>query len=495
MKRPGENLKENLKDFFLCFFMIMLSYQGFYRQGFSADTITHYFNPLINIDARLQYGRVIPYLLESFLYKNNILLTEHYRFFYMMFVVVIAISAYITLIPFRKILNGSKKGIEEKYKALLKICLIFPFFSPYFAEFMMFPECFMFCFAFLLAAIALYCFTEKKYVLSALFLILGCFTYQIVVVLFAIYAVFYTALKEDFVYSNKLLIREVLISACSFIPGAINVVFMRILYLITGSSDVPKSIELGSITDIIKRPVFLLHAFLKDSSGLIPFPYLFFALFVLAAGWGIYLFYRRGEGLKALTFCLLTVATLLLSCAVPMIQTDAARILFPIYLLVGIPLATGIICFEQRGYFAVFGIIMSFLMLFSCQQIAVNHYISNDRDEVCAELVLDEINMYEENTGNTVKYIATCTDESFDRYYDNVYYTYGQINERVSGIVSYSLLIYKDKMQRNTDEVRFEKVPMKSGIYEKYFKGKNWDNLNLSQQMVIEGDTAYWCVF
>ena len=134
-------------------------------------------------------------------------------------------------------------------------------------------------------------------------------------------------------------------------------------------------------------------------------------------------------------------------------------------------------------------------MLFSCQQIAVNHYISNDRDEACAELVLDEINMYEENTGNTVKYIATCTDESFDRYYDNVYYTYGQINERVSGIVSYSLLIYKDKMQRNTDEVRFEKAPMKSGIYEKYFKGKNWDNLNLSQQMVIEGDTAYWCVF
>jgi hypothetical protein len=39
------------------------------------------------------------------------------------------------------------------------------------------------------------------------------------------------------------------------------------------------------------------------------------------------------------------------------------------------------------------------------------------------------------------------------------------------------------------------RTEMDPAIYEKYFKGRNWDYFDADEQVVIQGDTVYWCIF
>ena len=136
------------------------------------------------------------------------------------------------------------------------------------------------------------------------------------------------------------------------------------------------------------------------------------------------------------------------------------------------------------------------MQIFACQQIAVNHYISNEQDVLFAGQVLDAIERYENESGITVEYIATCNDDRCLTHYDNVYYTSGQINERTLGIVSYSLLEYANRLKNGTGEGhRFERADMDKKIYKEYFKGKDFTQFNVSEQLVIIDNTAYWCAF
>ena len=73
-------------------------------------------------------------------------------------------------------------------------------------------------------------------------------------------------------------------------------------------------------------------------------------------------------------------------------------------------------------------------------------------------------------------------------HYDEVSYSVEQINERALGTVTNSL------MEVVTGRY-FEPVDGEEEIIREYFDGKDWNALELSEQLVILGDTAYWCIF
>ena len=41
----------------------------------------------------------------------------------------------------------------------------------------------------------------------------------------------------------------------------------------------------------------------------------------------------------------------------------------------------------------------------------------------------------------------------------------------------------------------FTRTKMDSQIYDKYFKGKDWNYPDMSEQLVIKGDSAYWMLY
>jgi hypothetical protein len=95
---------------------------------------------------------------------------------------------------------------------------------------------------------------------------------------------------------------------------------------------------------------------------------------------------------------------------------------------------------------------------------------------------------YESETGITVTKLAIIKDAYAPNHYEEVAYSTDQINERILGTATFSLI------QIMTDRV-FEEIEIPQQVYNKYFKDKDWDYFDLRQQLVFENDEAYWCVF
>ena len=145
-----------------------------------------------------------------------------------------------------------------------------------------------------------------------------------------------------------------------------------------------------------------------------------------------------------------------------------------------------------RRYLAYFSLLYLCIQIVSCNTIMMNHYISNEEDLQVAREAYAQIQYYEQTTGKEIKHIAWCTDTNCENRYPNVYYQYGQINERVLSQTAYCMLVMATDNQRFTDEAL---VPMKAEIYDQYFKGKNWDVFLPQEQMIFQGDTLYWCIY
>lgn len=79
-------------------------------------------------------------------------------------------------------------------------------------------------------------------------------------------------------------------------------------------------------------------------------------------------------------------------------------------------------------------------------------------------------------------------DDYAPNNYNEVSYTSHETNERSLSIVPRSTLQYFTKRT-------FEPIEMPTEIYEKYFSGKDWEYFDAEKQIIIEGDTAYWCIF
>ena len=120
--------------------------------------------------------------------------------------------------------------------------------------------------------------------------------------------------------------------------------------------------------------------------------------------------------------------------------------------------------------------------------VVTNHFVSNALDKVYVKMAYEEILKYEEETGNQVTKLAVVKDGYAPDHYDEVSYSVEQINERALGTVTNSL------MEVVTGRY-FEPVDGEEEIIREYFEGKDWNALDLSEQLVILGDTAYWCIF
>ncbi|WP_029323943.1 glucosyltransferase domain-containing protein [Butyrivibrio sp. AE3004] len=496
--------KNIIIDYILTLVIVIFAYQGFYRFGFGSDTMIHYLNPLINIESEFTYGRYIPYLMEMLFYKLGIILPEKYRYFFILHIFVVSLGAFIYQQVIISLLNKKKvfSDIFEEYFG--RVLLLLPFISTLFSEYLMFPECFVYCFYVLFTALALYFYSKNKYVAAVFFMLMGGCTYQVSVILCAIYTLLYILVEGDCVLNKKMFFRGLIVSVSCLLSGFLNYESTKLM-LVTGvMSDNPKPITSGSVFDSVTGVIRLFWNFLKNGIGLLPVPYINLCILIIVTL--MLLISRKTEKERILTFVFGGFVMFALSLAIPIIQSSAPRVIYTLYA------ALGCTCFlayiqldiKTKKYMKALIGICAIVQLFSCQQIALNHYISNVQDLACAQAVLNKIDNYEADTGVTVTEIGVCVDDESLNYYDNVYYKLDQINERTARNVAYSLLEYAGSLEKK-DELngiksdtgrRFKKSQMKAGkIRKKYFKDKNWDKFDVDKQLVIDKNTAYWCIY
>lgn len=149
----------------------------------------------------------------------------------------------------------------------------------------------------------------------------------------------------------------------------------------------------------------------------------------------------------------------------------------------------------QTNAIAVLGITTVVFLLINglaIQDIAQDTFVSNYEDRRIAEMVGAELDAYEARTGVEVTHIAKTNDQDPVYVYPEIRYVDSQLGIR-SLVVSYNTG-YKDLINYATGR-HLEAVEMPEDVYAEHFAGKNWQGLDLDEQLVIIGDTAYLAVY
>ena len=100
----------------------------------------------------------------------------------------------------------------------------------------------------------------------------------------------------------------------------------------------------------------------------------------------------------------------------------------------------------------------------------------------------------EEKSGSKVSSIAIGYDTRCLTWYEDIEIHRDQINERVMAVTPYSMLRWVYGFEHDLDEV-FAQETMEDADFEKYFGGKNWNYMDLSEQLVFEDEKAYLCIY
>ena len=141
------------------------------------------------------------------------------------------------------------------------------------------------------------------------------------------------------------------------------------------------------------------------------------------------------------------------------------------------------------GLIAVSGVFLLFSSL-CMADIAYDAYVSNTQDQAYALSVAQKIKEHEASTGQRVKAIAIVPDASVHVKYDNVRYQMYELNRRIMNTPysNYQMINY-------LSHSNLRKIKMPQSDYRRYFAGRDWNQLDLDQQLVFSGDKAYLALY
>ena len=519
-------LNESVQRLIFNGILTVLAYMGFYRFGFGSDTITHYLWPMINIDAKITYGRYLTFLIEYPLYRAGIVMPDYYRLFYLLFLADVILALTVLQSAVLPAVKPYCRKWDAATQYLVCAMLSLPLINSLFTEYFMFPECFDYGLSFLIAAAALYFLCRRRWGLAVLFTLVSCLSYQTAVILVAMYGVVYFALESRMQPDRRLIGSAAGAVLIPLVIGFADTKFSSVLYAMGITEDKPKSMEIGNLADRIKFLLGGIRRFLHNGFGLLPVPWTTLLVVIVCICLSVYICLRSGKKIEALMVLAVDIVCAGLSVGIPVLQSFAPRISFLMYGAVGISILMLYVVLQRFGgeegfekensgeeshgekntsaesilyrLPAALTAAVLILQIFSCAQISVNHYLSNGLDVAYTRMVWDEIQKYEAETGNVVRKIATCQDANCRPQYDTVYYSTDQINERAMAIVAYSLLEYTADEYSETGhdyERKFEKIDFPDSIYREHFAGRDWDDMDIDEQLIFDGDTMYWCVF
>lgn len=470
------------------FVILLVFWGGMIRRSFNADTIYHMVVSDADIFNRIKAGRYLIALCDFLLLKLGIRTTTYSSI--TMLLTLMGFAAAMTLI--QEIFGGGypKEG-KERMGYCCMVSLVF--LNVLFAELLMFSEfCVYYAAGYLLAAYAVKEYANKKYVKAIIILILAAAFYQYTVIFAAVLTAFYIWMEEKSI-SKKAVLREATAVAGCILVGIVNLSSMWALKASGMFERLDKDAGVGNLKEKCLLALGSFERLYRDGGGILPnlFLPLFFTLFL----WGMILIScRKEKNWKILPLlALVWLGSHVLLIVIPMANETfyfPPRMSFCFYLIQGLLAAAAYVLCQQKGKALLTAGCISYLLvqLMFSDFVVTNHFVSNALDKVYVKMAYEEILKYEEETGTQVTKLAVVKDGYAPDHYDEVSYSVEQINERALGTVTNSL------MEVVTGRY-FEPVDGEEEIIREYFDGKDWNALDLSEQLVILGDTAYWCIF
>lgn len=469
--------------------VMLVFWGGLLRSNFNSDTITFMVsdrNILINIED----GRYIQSLFDYLYEKLGFRLTSYLSLATLGTLCFFALSMTVLQLLF---LECRKKGLVQCIPFYVGTGLVF--LNVLYVELLMFGECCLhFGLGYFCASVGAYCYAKKKWILSFGLMVIAACTYQYTVIYSAIILAFYFCHKADYKLSWTLVWKEVSAVFWCLFMGLLNFLSIKILGKIGIIEGFRKASGIGSVSQKLTDTFKSILSFLCDNYRILPklwMPLLFvFLLFTLL----VWQLINNNELYKLITYIILITGSVLLLLIIPWMNATLyypPRMSFCFYLIIGLLVVA---VYKQsdemeQKILAVLSIVFLGIQLLFAHFIIGDRMISNNLDEIYAFQIYEAICDYEKDTGITVNNICVIHDiDAPDYYVNDIRFYSNQINERVIAIAPVSLL---EALTGRS----FNKVSMDQCIFKNCFEGKNWDMFKLSEQVVINNDTIYWCVF
>ncbi|MCQ2081333.1 MAG: glucosyltransferase domain-containing protein [Lachnospiraceae bacterium] len=459
------------------------------RSGFNADTLLHMVVEDADVETRITHGRYLIALIDNMLLNLGIRTTDNIAI--TMFL-TLGILAIVMLIVQKVIVD--RMEIEGFYRYVTILAIDFWALNVLFSEILMFSEfCIYSALAYLLGALAVLFYTKSKYIFAVLFLILGVCTYQYVVVFSAMLISFYICVENECKISKRIVLEEVACVLTCVGIGFANLVSTKILCEMKIISEVGKKAGSGDLMYKFSKVFDSFVMIMKHSYSMIPGNWIPAAIWMLIIATICVGLVKKNEAYKIVYIFLIIVVSFSLMYIIPLSGENfffPPRMAFTYYFLLGFLVSYGIAELNSkfREILVILFSIFIIINLLCVQRINGNRYVSNKLDEVYVKMIDSKINMYEEETGKNVTKIAIGYDEYAPFHYSEVDMSYEQINESAAYSAVNSLMkIFTDR--------NFDRTKMEPEVFDKYFKGKDWNSFNIDEQVIVVGDTVYWCLY
>lgn len=497
--------------FFINLVILLIFWGGLLHNQYNADTIFYrYQDTGAAISMRLEEGRYMLALMDFLLLHIGINVAD---------CVGITVLCNIFLFGVTLTIMYDLVSDLDTIDWFHVLCIDLVFINVLASEMFMFPESlFGFGFGYLFAVLAIWSFKKTHFIRFFLFLCIGVCFYQYVIIVAAILLLFVVGWEEKWQLSVAAFLRSFVGCILCLGVGFLNMESTKVLANLGFLSQKIVQREQQVSLDVLQKVsdvIFDTYSVLYDAKGLLIGGGVPFVVTLFTAGWLVVYIIRNKDWNRLLYFCILAIACFSLWIVLPLARepyNNPPRMSFSFIMIQGLFLLITLQLWgdsrekaekldkqgnpdkqdKRTNPCLIFTRIMIgayvLLQLLSVQNIVVNRYASNAIDETFVKLMYQRILDYEERTGRVVTKLATCNDQNVADHYQEVSATVDAVNERILGKASWSIAC-------DVSGRLFERVDMDTNVYNDYFAGKNWDCFDLDQQLVIQDDTAYWCVY
>ncbi len=492
LEKISEKKKEAFHSFLINYCLLFVTWSGMFRKSFNCDTLFHYAHPEVDILGRCEGGRYLSGLMDYILYQFGLTTADHTGITVFIAVFLLAVSLWLVQFSFREHIKC--RSLYQRFAYYAIFALIFS--NVLFSESLMFAECsLMFGLGYLFASMGIWFFTRGTYGISFLLFLCAAMEYQVAVAYGAIILSAWIFLHNEYKITARTVMQELICALVTFGAGLLDMLSISLFVKLGVLRAAEKTPGLGNMAEKIGVCIRDFIVLLQNCRGLLPKIWLPLLVMAFACGVTLWKFIKDRNGMAILYYCLLIAAMSVMVYALPLAQAyinPYPRMVWIFYvmqsmaLLIALPLLQEgkwrleIFCYVCCGYLA--------LQVMFCHIIVSNHMLSNALDRTYAMMFYEEVLKYEAKTGIQVEKLGVANDTDAPLSYNNVHYKTDQINERALGMVTNTLVNVVTKRQ-------FEKVPMDETIFQERFAGKNWDYFNAAEQIVFDGDTAYWVIF
>lgn len=482
------NRKRFVVNFITYFVLLTVAFGGMFYNSFCSDSVNHMLDPVGETDAFIASGRFLMALVNDFFCVIGINPAKYSGATCFVGVILFAVCASLLYELFSKIVP-----INSAFQRIVFTCIIaLTVLNPLITDQYFYPEVMAgYTMGMLFIIIALFRLVDKKYISGFIMTLISVMFYQSPVVVGIILFTGYLYIE----YKGKLSIAVfkhefsgVLSIGCA---GLAEMLLLRI-GIKAGITYAAKPTSVTSITLIAKRCFSQWENLMKNSFNTVPSfsPLIFCFICIIVT---VILLLAVKNYLSIFYYFLVLLVMNISIFLFELISSDGTvmppRVMFTVYSMEAM---VSLIAFVQvyshkRLLYTVGLVTIGYLTLqiVCCNVVVTDHFTSNALDVETADMVCDKINEYENKTGITVTKISAAVDAHSSTTYSCLH----------TGEMSQRALYYSMSLIRLRSGKNLERIDMDNDIYNKYFKGKDWNYPDMSEQLVIKGDTAYFVLY